>query len=200
MTLMYTHDNDTHFLRRWCRHVCAIAVLTLLTACKNGETNSKYCSLPARFTMQNTMQAPALHTACNNMGEFCTITVSKDGKYFVCQGSAKEASQVPIVAETSYSGFYLGLSGLIVGLPNIPEMGMDTPAVVCFDLACPNCYERYYITKPLTIKESGYALCNSCNRTYNLNDCGIVSDGETGRQLYRYLASYISTTLVVNNR
>jgi hypothetical protein len=48
--------------------------------------------------------------------------------------------------------------------------------VVCFDLACSNCYQDYNITKPLTVKE-GTATCNSCKRTYDLNNTGFIIKG-----------------------
>ena len=99
------------------------------------KVNNTFCNLPAKFLFENTYQAPALHTACNSMGEFCTITFSKDGKQFIFKGSSKEPSYVNLTAIAGYTGFNLGLSGLIVGLPNIPEIGKSDPQVVCFDLA-----------------------------------------------------------------
>ena len=105
-----------------------------------------------------------------------------------------------MTALTGYSGFYLGLSGLIVGLPNIPELGKTESQVVCFDLACANCYEDYHITKPLTLHNDGTATCAGCKRTYNLNSTGFISNGEPGRALYRYRVSYVGNTLVVSNR
>lgn len=181
--------------------LCATAALAALCGCKgDDDAHSTFCNMPARLMVQNTLQAPALHNALNNMGEFCTVTTTKDGKRFAFKGSGKETSYINITADNDYSGFFLGLSGLIVGLPNIPEMGKDVPSVVCFDLACSNCYEAYTITKPLAMQDGGYGKCASCGRTYNLNDNGIVASGPAGRNLYRYRVSYINTTLFVNNR
>lgn len=161
------------------------------------KTDYTFCNLPAKFLFDNTIQAPALHTACNSMGEFCTIT--SDGKQFIFKGSAKEPSYVPITAIASYSGYHLGVDGLIVGLPNIPELGKTESQVVCFDWACSNCYEDYTITKKLTLHTDGTATCPRCKRTYNLNNIGFISDGEPGRALFRYRVSYVGYTLVVNN-
>ncbi|MBO7067602.1 MAG: hypothetical protein J6W52_02835 [Bacteroidaceae bacterium] len=166
------------------------------TSCSNNADYT-YCNLPAKFVLENAYQAPVLYTACNSMGEFCTIT--SDGKQFIFRGSSREPSYVNITALAGYSGFYLGLSGLIVGLPNIPEIGETASKVVCFDLACSNCYEDYNITKPLTVKE-GSATCASCKRVYDLNNTGFISKGEAGRALYRYRVSYANNTLVVSNR
>ena len=177
--------------------ILALLPIAVFTACQNADYT--YCSLPAKFIFENTYQAPALYTACNSMGEFCSITYSKDGKQFVFKGSSKEPSYVNLTAIAGYTGFHLGLSGLIVGLPNIPEIGKTESQVVCFEYACSNCYTDYNITKPLTI-QNGTATCNSCKRTYDLNNTGFIIKGEAGKPLFRYRVSYVSNTLVVSNR
>lgn len=164
------------------------------------EADNTYCNLRAKFQLENTYQATALHIACNNMGEFCTITTN--GKQFIFQGSSREPSVVNIDAIVGYRGFLLGelSTGLIVGLPNIPEIGKTESQVVCFDLACSNCWEDYNITKPLTVK-NGFATCEKgCKRTYDLNNTGFISNGEAGRALFRYRVNYVGNTLVVSNR
>ena len=173
----------------------ALLPIAAFTTCQKADYT--YCTLPAKFVMENAYQAPALYIACNSMGEFCTIT--SDGKQFIFKGS-KETSRINKTALMDYAGFYLGLSGLIVGLPNIPEIGKTESQVICFDLACSNCYEDYNITKPLTLHEDGTATCASCKRTYDLNSTGFISSGEAGRALYRYRVSYVNNTLVVSNR
>ena len=178
------------------KRILYLCCLLVVIGCQKADYT--YSSLPAKFVMENTYQAPALYTACNSMGEFCTIT--SNGKQFIFKGSSKDASYVNLTALNGYSGFYLGLSGLIVGLPNILEIGKTESQVVCFDLACPNCYENYNITKPLTLNNDGTATCASCKRIYNLNNTGFISSGEAGRALYRYRVSYVNNTLVVSNR
>ena len=177
------------------KFILALLPVAAFTACQKADYT--YSSLPAKFIMENAYQAPALYTACNSMGEFCSIT--SDGKQFIFKGS-KVTSTVNKTALTDYAGFYLGLSGLIVGLPNIPEIGKTESQVVCFDLACSNCYEDYNITKPLNLHSDGTATCGSCKRTYDLNNTGFISNGEAGRALYRYRVSYVSNSLVVSNR
>lgn len=176
----------------------SLSLLTVLatgvTSC-SGDADFTYSSLPARFVFENVFQAPVLNVACNSMGEFCSIT--SDGKQFIFKGSSREPSYVPLTAINGYSGFYLGLSGLIVGLPDRPEMGKTESQVVCFDLACPNCYRDYNITKPLVLQAGGNATCNSCKRTYELNNAGYCP---TGKKLERYRVSFLNNTLVVSNR
>lgn len=175
-------------------------LVLLLASCKHGETNSKYSNFRTRLTIDNVMRAPVLYTACESMGEFCSIT--SDGSHFFFTNAAGTSSRIDIMAENSYSGYTMGLnSGYIVGRLSIPEIGENEVRVVCFDRACPNCYQNYNITKPLTLQTGGYARCAKCLRTYNLNDCGTLSDGPSGRNLFRYRVSYYSDrgVLSINN-
>ena len=153
----------------------------------------------ARLTIENVTQAPVLFTACESMGEYCTI--KSDGQKFLFTDASNHTSSINITAIAGYSAPYLGLSGFIVGKLTIPEMGEDLQRVVCFDLACSNCYQTYNITKNLVLQPSGYVKCYNCGRTYNLNDCGIVSDGPVGRNLFRYRVNYIPDyyRLIINN-
>lgn len=166
-------------------------------ACKEGEVSNKFCNYPARLTIENVTQAPVLFTACESMGEYCTI--KSDGQRFLFTNAAGKTDPINITAISGYYGFYLGLSGFIVGKLPIPEIGEDFVRVVCYDLACSNCYQNYKFTKNLVLQPSGYAKCNSCNRTYNLNDSGTISDGPAGSNLFRYRVSYINYVLVINN-
>ena len=170
---------------------CLGCLMCLLSACNKADNT--FSRLPAHFTMDNIYQSPVLYTACNSMGEFCTIT---GGNRSFIIANLKTSDTVNQTALTGYSGFYLGLSGLIVGLPQIPEMGQDVSRVVCFDLACPNCYQEYSITKRMVLQEGGIALCPSCKRRYDLNDLGRTTEG---RPLYRYRVSLIGNTLIIAN-
>ena len=165
-----------------------------LASCNDGEANNKYCNLRARLSIDNVLQAPVLHAACESMGEFCAIT--SDGQKLIFTDAAGKSSSINIAAMSDYAGYNLGLSsGYIVGRLAIPELGEDIARVICFDRACPNCYQNYNITKPLVLQTSGYAFCRNCNRTYNLNDCGNLSDGPAGRTLYRYRVNYTTNSM-----
>ncbi len=179
----------------------SIICCLLFTNCKNGEVNNKYCNLPARLHIENVLQAPTvLMPACESMGEFCTVKISDDGQRFQFTNAEGKTDLINILAISGYNGYILGLnSGLIIGKPSIPELGESTPRVICLDRDCSNCYLNYHITKPLVLQTAGYAKCNSCGRTYNLNDCGTISDGPAGRNLFRYRVNYLNYTLYINN-
>ena len=173
-----------------------LSIICCLFACKEGEVNNKFCNLPARLTIRNVVGG-VLFTSCESMGEYCTIT--SNGQQFLCTDATGHTDPINITAEDVYSGYYLGLNGFIVGKLTIPEIGEDFVRVVCYDRACSNCYQNENITKPLQLQSGGYAKCNKCGRTYNLNDVGNVSDGPAGRPLYRYRVNYIENVLVINN-
>lgn len=172
-------------------------VLLALSSCKKDEET--YARKPARLTIDNVLQAPVLQTACISNEQFCFINTDNTGQKFVFTNAEGKTSYINLTALTGYSGFYLGISGLIVGLPSIPEMGKDVPMVVCFDRACSNCYENSHIAKPLEFQSQSYVYCKTCKRTYDLNSVGIVSKGDGGRSLYRYRVSYMNNVLVVSN-
>ncbi len=168
--------------------------------CDQGDlVSSKYCNLPARFTYNPVSAVSQLYTSCNSMGQWCTITMSASGNQFVFTNTEGSTS-VNRTQVNNYTGFYLGLSGFLVGLPNIPELGYDHTTVTCYDRACRNCYEEAYVTKPVTLNTDGTATCPKCNRTYNLNSQGIVAQGDAGKSLYRYRITYGNNTVVINNQ
>ena len=126
--------------------------------------------------------------------------IQNDGQRFCFTNAAGKTSFINVTAIADYKGYYPGLSGFIVGKLTIPEVGEDFVRVVCYDLACSNCYQTNNITKPLSLQTGGFAKCHSCGRTYNLNDGGnVTAAGPGGRPLYRYRVNYISYALIINN-
>ncbi len=181
------------------KKLLTMAVALMLGACADDITSNKYSSYSAYYSCDHVMSLPALYHAVNNQGMWCTITMNTAATilYFT---STTESSEELVTKNTYYKKFALGIgTGLIVGLPNIPELGADSPVVTCYDLSCSNCWEDSYVTRHMTLQESGYAKCNKCGRTYNLNDQGLVSDGESGKSLYRYRVYYSGNNLSVSN-
>ena len=174
----------------------AVFLLPLLLFFSCSEVETRYARMPARLVVQNTNTIPQLNAALGNPGEYCTIELRGNSYRFTNLAGASEVNRT---AMANYQNTYLGLSGLIVGLPTIPEPGEDVQHVVCYDLSCPNCYEQYSITKSLRLKDGGRATCPTCSRIYDLNTQGIVADGDPGQSLYRYRVTYVPYTLQVNN-
>ena len=181
------------------RGILAVAALLLLfAACGDDVVSNKYCSLPARFQFTPVNSISQLYSSCESMGEWCTILLQGSKFYFTkANGSQGEANRTAL---DGYTGFYMGLSGFIVGLPNIPEMGETFSVVTCYDLACRNCYDDYLVARRMELREGGAAYCSRCQRTYNLNNTGQVSSGEAGKPLFPYRVYYGNNTLSINNR
>lgn len=173
-----------------------LTACVLLLACTEAE-HPYYTGARASFSYTATNTIPELNSALGSMGEFCTIRMDAKGFIFT---NLRTSTTRPFTAIETRVRPGLGLSGFIVGLPNMPEMGADVPRVVAFDLACP-CYDDFDTTHNLRLQNGGRATCDRCQRTYDLNNRGIVAEGPAGRSLYRYRANYnpLGYTLTVNN-
>lgn len=168
-----------------------------LAACTNDAiVSNKFSTLTARFTYSPVTAVSQLYTACNSLGEWSTIRAVN--MQFVFQNTTGSTA-VNRTAVSNYQA-YVCLSGFIVGLPTIPEIGTDAPAITCYDLACSNCFRDRSVTKALTLQQGGKAHCTSCQRTYDLNNIGQVTSGNGGINLFRYRVYYGNNTLSVNNR
>ena len=170
-------------------------VLLLLLASCTKQTEQFYNNKPARFRVQFVQTIPPLNAALNGMGEFVTITQRTD--VYIYSNTQTSFSRPVTSADRDYN--YMGLSGFIVGLPNIPPLGSSVSQVVCYDLACPNCYEEQVVTREMQLQAGGKCYCRLCQRTYDLNNQGYVVSGTSGKSLYRYRVVYQNNTLLINN-
>ncbi len=180
------------------RYIAALTMTTALAACGDSLTKNKYSNRRAYYSCNHVISIPTLYHACTGQGMWCTITLNTGGT-IIHFDSPTEHSQENITANTYYKKFYLGPSGLIVGLPNMAEMGADMPVVTCYDITCPTCSDLESNTRRLKLLLGGQAKCERCQRVYDLNNQGIVAQGEGGRPLDRYRVAYNGNNLVVSN-
>lgn len=180
------------------RHgLCGMLILLMAAGCSpDAIVGNKYCSLPARFVFEPVSSVSQLYAACESMNEWCTITANQERITFTNLGGSTPVNRTAL---NYYTGIHMGLRGFIVGRPPLSEMGYDTPAVTCYDLVCSNCYNDEGRPIALTLKGGGRAYCTNCQRTYDLNNMGIVSIGDRGIPLYRYKVYYSNNTLRVDN-
>ena len=173
----------------------------ILSSCEKAD--NRYSAYRAYFRYNPVSAKPNLFRACTSLGEFCSITYPPGVNYVI--KSPSTSSSVDYIARTAlqgYQGFVLGIGGgLVVGMPVLPEMLEQESRVICYDLCCPNCYQDYHILKQMALYVGGLASCSSCQRSYDLNNQGIVSKGDAGRSLFRYYVDYYSPTqtLTVSN-
>lgn len=184
----------------WYKMAVAVAWVLLpvgTASCGDDDVQNVYSSYRAYFRYDNVMSVLPLYPALTGLGEYCTISAAGSYLYF---RSLTKSQQVNLTAVAYYQK-YVSIAGFIVGRMNVPDMNTGAVELVAYDLACPNCYADDYISRPLTLKEGGFAYCSRCKRTYNLNDAGLISSGEKGRKLERYRISYSgSATVEIRNR
>ena len=189
------HHTHRHLIPSLFARGGAWLLVFLLFACSEAER--LYDNYPVRFVVQNTNTNEVLNAALSGMGEFCTA---------VNQGSAvaytnlKTTISVPLSArDLSYGYYSYGRSnGFIIGHTSMISSRFPDQ-VVCYDIVCPNCYNDLSISRSLHLLSGARAQCGKCQRTYDLNELGMVTQGEAGRSLYRYSARYSPFQLVIGN-
>lgn len=190
------------------RALLPVFALLLLSAC-NAE--SEFSSSPCYFAFQNgTFLDQTLASAMNpnSRGVFCQISESMSSgisyvNFMNNQGLSSQQKETVLEQRTSY---VIGINnGIIVGFQALNE----TPngGFTAYDLQCPNCTRKHNsYTNPryrLTMDAAGTATCTNCNKHYNMNNRGIILDGEEGDV---NLTQYVATTtgplgyLLVHNR
>ena len=171
-------------------------LICLLLASCNAE--GEYSIWPCRFTYDNSLHLdPTLASAMNidSRGVFCKIWESSMGGLVLHfqsnQGGA--ATHQPVTEMERQSNYILGLNnGIIVGFQTLNTQPYG--GFVAYDAQCPNCVRRENNTinpkHPVTMSASGIASCATCGKKYDLNNGGIVQNGEEGDVgLQKYLAT-----------
>lgn len=166
----------------------------------------EYSRYPCYFVFDNgTHQDAALSSALNNLspGTFCYIYQStKAGAVYVnfSTNQGLSSSQLKNAIDQKYT-YTLGVNnGIIVGFGNL-----DNPAqLYAYDHQCPNCANSgsaYSPKYPLSMSTDGKATCSKCKRVYDMNNGGIIVNGEGGDKLWRYHVTCTGPlgVLIVNN-
>jgi hypothetical protein len=178
------------------KHWLMAAVMILLCSC-NAE--NEYSSQPCYFAYQNaTFLDETLATAmnANSRGIFCQISESTSGGavYLNFQNNQGLSSQKKESALEQRTSYVIGINnGIIVGYQALN----DTPngGFVAYDLQCPNCVRKHSsYTNPkyrLTMETSAIATCGTCGKKYDMNNRGIILNGEEGDV---NLIQYVATT------
>lgn len=165
-------------------------LLPLLMACGNAENeySSQYCQLLIDNNTEH--RDPTLARAMTPYsGVFvCITTTVHNGASFFRftdnQGSEPTESRFSAIDDRRKP--VIGMNNaVIVGYGNVK----DPAPFFAYDRECPNCFEFNRIpvrSYPLQMLPSGLAECKTCKRKYNLNNRGLVAEGEGGKSLTRY--------------
>ena len=175
------------------------------------SVDNEYSSQPCYFAYQNSNYLDeTLATAMNSQsrGVFCQISESRNGgvTYLNFKNNQGLSSQKKETALEQQTAYVIGLNnGIIVGFQTLN----DTPngGFAAYDLQCPNCVRRHdSYTNPkywLVMSTSGIATCSACGKHYDMNNRGVIQDGEADDV---NLTQYVATTtgpfgyLLVHNR
>ena len=168
----------------------------LLFSC---QAENEFSVWPCRFAYDNSIgQDATLATAmeANARGVFCQITESTMGgvKYLNFSNNQNLTSQKRETALEQQADFVLGLNnGVIVGFQTFVTDGFGS-GFIAYDVQCPNCVRRENNTiSPnyrIVMSSTGIATCSKCGLKYDLNNGGLVQNGQQGdKGLEKYAAS-----------
>ena len=174
-----------------------LAVTLLLVACKAEYEFSQW---PCHFSYDNSIHLDmTLNMAMNpnDPGTFCLIweETQKGTKYICFKNNKGEQSRLPETAPEIEYRYRLGLNnGIYVGFASsVFDKNMNF-AFLGFDAQCPNCVDRTNNTlNPnfgIQVDEKGIGTCRECGKRYDLNNGGLVLDGEEGdKKMEQYVAA-----------
>ena len=124
-------------------------------------------------------------------GTYVTVTLTNHGgaRYFKFSSNQGTSSEAIFDGIDSRRSLILGMNdGLIVGYGVLT----DPVTFYAYDRECPNCFSPDALpvrSYPLHINNTGIATCSTCKRKYDLNNGGILAEGEKGNKMTRYRAS-----------
>lgn len=163
-----------------------LALAALPCAC--GDTQDLYSNSYCRLYFDNAQHNDATLAGGMTPGSGVFVTISTSGKQFVFESNQGLNSRVTMTALDERWGFVLGMNGgIIVGYGNSAD-----GTFYAYDRECPNCFDPNALpvrSHKVEVGEFGIAVCHTCHRRYDLNNGGIVSEGEAGKKLTRYRAT-----------
>ncbi|MBQ7419683.1 MAG: hypothetical protein IJV17_02955 [Prevotella sp.] len=165
--------------------------LFLLVSCGAEQA---YSSWSCRFIFNNANYLDQTLAAAINPiipGIFCKVTSESRGgtQYLIFENNQGATSRHQMMAEELRQNLRIGQNnGIIVGVQSLGDQ-----TFTAYDLQCPNCARRegnmttpHY---PVTLDTKGSAIvtCNKCGDRYDLNNGGLLIEGQEGdKALERY--------------
>ena len=171
--------------------------LFTFTSC---QAENEYSTWPCRFAYDNfSHQDATLASAMdvNVPGIFCQITESVRGgvKYLNFKTNHNTMSSLAETEAEKRAEYILGLNnGIIVGYQNAVLDEFGRAKFVAYDVQCPNCVRQTGNTLSpnfgVSMDDKGIATCGKCGRKYDMNNGGILQNGQKGDTgLEKYAAS-----------
>ena len=177
------------------RHLSSIFIYFLFSSliflsCNSEDAVYRGAECFFIFDTQLHPQPCQLTGIMGNPGHFCKIETSLDqGVRHLKTTRNYDGATEDIRLNTDRENQYRCVLGagncIIIGTSSYDNV------LIAYEGQCANCLEQYGGTRyPLSWQKNGTQLyCKKCNRTYDVNNGTVVSDGG-GRQLYRYQAAF----------
>lgn len=174
--------------------VLLLCMLSVISCADDVQTT--YSRYRAYFYYDKVLTTQPLLAALTGTESYCSIAFQNGKIRFSSLTNSYEQAVTSVRRYEKLDTF----NGFIVGMANMPELGETTLPLLCFDRVCPNCLEEGY-RPSLGLRENGYAYCSRCKRTYDMNNLGIITDGEKGLKMHRYRIFYDGDNVmeIVNN-
>ena len=174
--------------------VAAVAAASLVS-CSKAE--DEFSDEPCYFIFDNSVHQDAtLASAMSAMtpGVFCHISETKrsGAATFVFRNNQGLSSEKRANAVDQQRSRRLGRrNGIIVGYGNAD---ITNPVLYAYDAQCPACYTGTgLVDRTLSTDSRGFATCENCHRSYDMNNGGFISsggkEGDTATRLTRYRAT-----------
>ncbi len=167
-------------------------LFAMLGLCTCGNTEYEFSNKPCYFIFDNsTHNDPTLAAAMTPYsGTFVAVTLTfhSGARFFKFNSNQGTSSESKLDGIDTRRSLILGMNeGLIVGYGVLT----DPVTFYAYDRECPNCFspeEMPLRSYPLQISNTGLATCNTCKRKYDMNNGGILAEGEKGNKMIRYRA------------
>ena len=167
-------------------NILLLSAAILLSGC---EEESPYSGYRVNFSFDSGIHP---YIQAKSFGQFICVERKGAGQYTLTDArGGKQIVNIPQI-QLQQNPFYYGLGGLIIGTPSAYGDG----SLVAYDKACPKC--DYSNRKVVIDYVMGYAKCDKCNSTFDLNSGGIAIEGNS-RPLWRYRVFENGSTVVLQN-
>ena len=167
-----------------------LSFIVLLSACNAEDSVYREYRCYFIFDTQLHPMPCQLTGIIGNPGHFCKIEASQEkGVRHIKTTRNYDGATEDVVLSTDRENQYRCVLGanncIIIGTSSYDNV------MIAYEGQCSNCLEQYGGTRyPLSWEKGGIQLhCNKCNRTYDVNNGTVVSEGG-GRQLYRDQAAF----------
>lgn len=162
-----------------------LTISVLLSSC--GEVIEEYSNEICHVLIWNDKHLNATLASATNSstpGIFCFITQKSRVELEITTHTGSTDKITMFEAEARATTKVGRKGSIIIGYSNC-----NHGVFYGFDAECPNCYMKTAGGSRLRFDGISHVLCDICERRYDLNNRGLITQGDKGEPLTRYHAS-----------